>query len=59
MRLIQVKTWDDEDIALFLIKDDTLSQEKAEQLVKDNYDNEDYLAEYGIERIFVENVYIN
>lgn len=59
MRLIQLKTWDDEDIALFLIKDDTLSQEKAEQLVKDNYDNEDYLAEYGIERIFVENVYIN
>lgn len=57
MRLFQlIDPADDANIGLYCITRDCITDEDAEQMIKDNYGNDDYLEEFGIERVFVTNI---
>lgn len=57
MRLFQlIDPADDANIGLYNVTRDSITDEQAEQLIKDNYGHDEILEEFGIERVFVTNI---
>lgn len=64
MRLIQVYNEDNQSVALLNVVRDSLSDSQIEEIIRqasvlpEEEDGEAYLEENGIERVFVEEIYL-